>query len=67
MSGLTLRDIVDRIHKSGQPVTEGLIHFLDENLFGSDKQVNVSEVRLMSKKHIFFIFLILAVHLCNDS
>lgn len=43
MSGLTLRDIVDRTHKSGQPVTEGLIHFLDENLFGSDKQVNVSE------------------------
>ena len=45
MSDLTLRDIVDRAHKSGQPVAEGLIHFLDEKLLGSDEPVNVSEVR----------------------
>ena len=45
MSDLTLRDIVDRAHKSGQPVAEGLIHFLDEKLLGSDEPVKVSEVR----------------------
>ena len=44
MSGLTLRDIVDRASKSGQTVTEGLIHFLDEKLLGSDEPVTVSEV-----------------------
>ena len=47
MSGLMLRDIVDKAYKSEEPVADGLIHFLDENLFGSDKQVNVSEVRVM--------------------
>ena len=44
MSGLTLRDIVDRAYKSGQPVADGLIHFLDERLLGSDEPVTVSEV-----------------------
>ncbi|XP_068700460.1 uncharacterized protein [Montipora foliosa] len=43
MSGLTLRDIVDRAYKSGQPVADGLIHFLDERLLGSDEPVTVSE------------------------
>ena len=47
MTGLSLRDIVNRAyHKSGQTtVAEGLIHFLDEKLLGSDEPVPVSEVR----------------------
>ena len=47
MTGLSLRDIVNRTyHKSGQTtVAEGLIHFLDEKLLGSDETVPVSEVR----------------------
>lgn len=44
MSGLTLRDIVDRALKSGQIVSDGIIHFLDEKLLGSDEPVTVSEV-----------------------
>ena len=44
MSGLTLRDIVDRASKSGQIVSDGIIHFLDEKLLGSDEPVTVSEV-----------------------
>ena len=44
MSGLTLREIVDRAHKSGQTVADGLIHFLDNRLLGSDEPVKVSEV-----------------------
>ena len=47
MTGLSLRDIVNRAyHKSGQTtVADGLIHFLDEKLLGSDEPVPVSEVR----------------------
>ena len=47
MTGLSLRDIVNRAyHKSGQTtVAEGLIHFLDEKLLGSDEPVPVSEAR----------------------
>ena len=47
MTGLSLRDIVNRAyHKSGETtVAEGLIHFLDEKLLGSDEPVPVSEVR----------------------
>ena len=44
MSGMTLRDIVDRACKSGQTAADGLIHFLDEKLLGSDEPVTVSEV-----------------------
>ena len=44
MSGLSLRDIVDRACKSGQTVAEGLIYFMDEKLLGSDEPVPVSEV-----------------------
>ncbi|XP_020626407.1 Hermansky-Pudlak syndrome 3 protein-like [Orbicella faveolata] len=43
LSGLTLRDIVDRASKSGQAVGEGVIYYLDEKLLGSDESVNVSE------------------------
>ena len=44
MSGRTLREIVDRAHKSGPTVAEGLIHFLDDRLLGSDEPVKVSKV-----------------------
>ena len=44
LSGLTLRDIVDRASKSGQDVGEGVIYYLDENLLGSDAPVKVAEV-----------------------
>lgn len=50
MSGMTLRDIVDRASKSGQTVADGLIHFLDEKLLGSDEPVTVSEVT-----YLFFL------------
>lgn len=44
LSGLTLRDIVDRASKSGQAVAEGVICYLDEKLLASDEPVQVSEV-----------------------
>lgn len=37
MFGLTLRDIVDKVYKFEEFVVDGLIYFLDENLFGLDK------------------------------
>lgn len=53
MSGLTLRDIVDRGCKSGHAVAEGLIHFLDEKLLGSDEPVAVSEVSSVKEMNFF--------------
>ena len=50
LSGLTLRDIVDRASKSGQAVAEGVIYYLDEKLLGSDEPVNVSEVGRFLRK-----------------
>ena len=57
MTGLSLRDIVNRTyHKSGQTtVAEGLIHFLDEKLLGSDEPVIVSEVRCRVL-HVFEVY-----------
>lgn len=53
LSGLTLRDIVDRASKSGQAVAEGVIYYLDEKLLGSDEPVNVSEVGRFYRIDIF--------------
>lgn len=65
LSGLTLRDIVDRASKSGQAVGEGVIYYLDEKLLGSDESVNVSEVgnfvvqtHLMHNTILFFFKLV---------
>ena len=57
MTGLSLRDIVNRAyHKSGQTtVAEGLIHFLDEKLLGSDEPVPVSEARCRVL-HVFEVY-----------
>ena len=52
---MTLRDIVDRASKSGQTAADGLIHFLDEKLLGSDEPVTVSEVT-----YLFFTIISLA-------
>ena len=57
MTGLSLRDVVNRAyHKSGQTtVAEGLIHFLDEKLLGSDEPVPVSEARCRVL-HVFEVY-----------
>ena len=55
MSGLPLREIVDRAWKSGLPVTKGLIYFLDQRLLGSNETVAVSEVGLKTSKFCCFV------------
>ena len=56
LSGLTLRDIVDRASKSGQAVAEGVIYYLEEKLLASDEPVHVSEVgRFLLDRYTLFL------------
>ena len=44
MTGLPLRDVVDRTWKLYKTVGQGVVQFLDGRLFGSDEPVVVTEV-----------------------